>query len=139
MNFVQNLKWGLRWGLTMAAGFTAIGVVATIGASFDPTPRNGPPLLSLIGFYFVAGTCGGVILGLLRPVTRHKAGAMMVGTVLAGVCLALLARIYVVKDSWTMVDTIGVVLYSLVTGPIATLMIWKGMVRKGSDSSQPEV
>jgi len=105
-NLLKNLKWGLRWGLTMAVGFTVIGVVATIGASLDATPRNDPSLLSLVGFYFLAGTVGGLLLGLLRPITRYKVGAMAVGTALAAVSISLLARIYVVTDGWTLVDTI---------------------------------
>ena len=118
----------------MAVGFTAIAIVATIAASFDPTPRNDPSLASLIGFYFVAGIVGGLLLGLLRPVIRYKAGAMFVGTAVAAVSISLLARMFVVTDGWTPVDTILVALYSLVTGPVATLLIWHGRARKGKMS-----
>ena len=138
MNLVRNLKWGLRWGLIMAVGFTAIGVVATILASFDQTPRNDPSLVSLVGFYFLAGACGGLLLGLLRPITRSKVGAMFVGTALAAVSLGLLARIYVVTDGWTVVDTIGVAIYSLVTGPVGALMLWHVSERKGNAGSEQQ-
>jgi multisubunit Na+/H+ antiporter MnhG subunit len=137
MNVGRNLKWGLRWGLIMAVGFTAIGVVAGIGASFDPTPRNDPSLVSLVGFYFLAGTCVGLLLGLLRPLTQSKAGAIVVGTALAAISIGLLARIYVVTDGWTLVDTIGVAMYSLVTGPVAASIIWHVRERSRSAPSDP--
>jgi hypothetical protein len=137
INLVKNLKWGLRWGLTMAVGFTAIGVLAAIAASFDPVPRNDPSLLSFVGFYFLGGSVGGLLLGLLRPITRYKAGAMFVGTALAAVSLGLLARIFVITDGWTRVDTVLVALYSLVTGPVATLMIWEVRARRSTVSSNP--
>jgi peptidoglycan/LPS O-acetylase OafA/YrhL len=139
MNLVRNLKWGLRWGLIMAVGFTVIGIVATIGASFDPTPRNDPSLASFIGFYFLAGIVGGLLLGLLRPVTRSKVGAMLVGTAVAAVSIGLLARMFVVTDGWTLVDTIGVALYSLVTGPVATLLLLNVRSRRGKESSDPPI
>jgi hypothetical protein len=134
MNLLKNLKWGARWGLTMAVGFMAIAIVATIGASFDRTPRNDPSLASFVGFYFVAGIVGGLLLGLFRPVIRYKAGAIFVGTAVAAVSISLLARMFVVTDGWTLVDTILVALYSLVTGPVATLLIWHGRSRKGKMS-----
>lgn len=130
MNLVTNLKWGLRWGLTIAVAFTVIAVIATIAASFDPAPRNDRSLASFVGLYFLAGTCGGLVLGLLRPITKYKVGAMFLGTIVAALCLGLLARVYVVTDGWTLIDTIGVVFYSLVTGPVATLMIWQGRSRR---------
>lgn len=141
MSLVKNLKWGLRWGLIMAVGFTVIGVVATIAASFDPTPRDDPSLASLVGFYFLAGTVGGLVLGLLRPITRYKVGAMLVGTAVAAISVGLLARIYVATDGWTLVDTFLVAFYSLVAGPVATLMIWRVRARRGiasSDLSDPK-
>jgi hypothetical protein len=64
---------------------------------------------------------------------------MFVGTALAAVSIGLLARIYVVTDGWTLVDTILVALYSLVTGPFATLMIWEVRARKAKGSSDPPI
>jgi hypothetical protein len=139
MSLVKNLKWGLGWGLTMAVGFTVIGAVAAIGASLDPTPRNDPSLASFVAFYFLAGTVGGLLFGLLRPITRYKVGAMLVGTAVAAVSVALLARMFVVTDGWTLIDTISVALYSLVTGPVATLMLWKVRARRGKGSSDPPI
>ena len=119
----------------MAVGFTVIAIVATIGASFDPTPRNDPSLASFVGFYFIAGIVGGLLLGLFRPVIRYKAGAMFVGTAVAAVSISLLARMFVVTDGWTLVDTFLVAFYSLVTGPVATLMLWRVRARRSIVSS----
>jgi len=123
----------------MAVGFTVIGVVAAIVGSLDPAARNDPSLASFVAFYFLAGAVGGLLFGLLRPLTRYKAGAMLVGTAVAAVSVALLARMFVVTDGWTLFDTIAVALYSLVTGPVATLMLWKVRARRGNVSSDPPI
>jgi hypothetical protein len=119
----------------MAVAFTAIGVVATIAAAFDPAPSKGLSLLSLIGFYFLAGISGGLLLGLLRPLTVYRAGAMFVATLLVALSLSLLDFAYVIEDHWKLVDTILVAFGSLVGGPVVTLMIWQGRSRMGKVSS----
>ena len=124
MALTNNLKWGLRWGLTMAVAFTAIAVVASVAAAFDPTPRQDWSLPSFVAFYFIAGTCGGLVLGLLRPITRHKVGAMAVGTVIVAVALITMSLTLMETDSWTPVHSFLIAFGSLLGGPIATLMIW---------------
>lgn len=123
ITLLTSLKWGLRWGLTIALGFTAIGVIGSIGGYFGGKGTN-EPLANLVGFYFIAGVCAGLLLGLLRPLTKYKAGAMLVGTCVVAISLALLDYIYVATDGWKLVDTILVAFGSLVGGPVATLMIW---------------
>src|ERR1700680_491740 len=130
ISFLKNLKWGFRWGITMAVGFTAIGLIGSIGGLIDPTTKTEPSLVSLVGFYFIAGACGGLLLGLLRPITKYKVGAMFVGTAVIAICLALLDYIYVATDGWKPVDTILVAFVSLLCGPVATWMIWHVRARK---------
>jgi hypothetical protein len=126
---IENLKWGLRWGLIVAIAFTGIVVVVALVAGPPPEPSGGPTVPSLIGFYFLGGTIGGLLVGILRPVTAHKAGAIVVGTIVTAVLLTVLEYLYVMKDRWTMVDTVLVTFLSLVGGPITALMIWEGNSR----------
>lgn len=124
MTITNNLKWGVRWGWTIAIAFTGIAVVLTVAAG--PEPRGGPSLPSLIGFYFLGGTVGGLLVGLLRPITAHKAGAVFVGTLVAAALLSLLDYLFIIKDHWQTVDTELVAILSLIGGPVTTLMIWEG-------------
>jgi len=139
MSFLKNLKWGLRWGLTIAVGFTAIGLIGSIGGLIDPTAKTGPSIVSLVGFYFLAGVCGGLLLGLLRPITKYKVGAMFVGTAVFALCLALLDYIYyAATDGWKPVDTLLIALVSILCGPVGTWMIWHVRARRANSSpSQP--
>lgn len=130
MAIVKNLEWGLRWGLTIATGFTVIGLIGNFGCYLDPRASCEPSLASLVGFYFVAGVCGGFVLGLLRPITKYLAGAMVVGVLIVAICLGLLNYQYVVKDSWKVFDTIVVAIFSILLGPIAALMIRHVQSRK---------
>jgi hypothetical protein len=79
-SLLKNLKWGLRWGLIVAAAFTAIAVFVTLTAGPD---ARGLSLESLIEFYLLGGISGGLLVGALRPLTSHKAGAILVGTLVS--------------------------------------------------------
>ncbi len=138
-SILKNLKWGLRWGLTMAVGFTVIALFASIGRYLDPSAASEPSLASLVGFYFIAGICGGLLLGLLRPIAKHKTGALFIGTAVVALYLALLDYLfYAATDGWRQVDTILVVLGALFGGPAATLIIWYVRARRGTGSSGPQ-
>ena len=131
MTIINNLKWGVRWGLVVAVAFTGIAVVVAVAAG--PDPRGGPSLPSLVGFYFLGGTVGGLLVGLLRPITAHKAGAIFVGTLVTAALLSLLDYLFVIKDHWQTVDTELVTILSLIAGPVTTLMIWEGKSRLRKD------
>jgi hypothetical protein len=124
----------------MAVGFTAIGLIGSIGGYLDPTAKSEPSLASLVGFYFIAGACGGLLLGLFRPVTKYKVGAVVVGTAVVAISLGLLDYMYVATDGWKPVDTILVALVSVVAGPAGTLMIWHLRAQRGkSPSDSPDL
>ena len=132
VTIINNLKWGVRWGLIIAIAFTGIAVVVTVIAG--PDPRGGPSVLSFISFYFLGGTVGGLLVGLLRPLIAHKAGAIFVGTIVAAAVLSLLDYLFVSKDHWQTVDTELVAILSLIGGPVTTLMIWEGKARLRKDA-----
>jgi len=135
MTIIKNLKWGLRWGLIVAVAFTGMAVLVAIATGSESDPRGGPPLLNLVGFYFLGGVVGGSLLGLVRPVTAHKIGAIAVGTFVAAVLLSLLEYLFVIKDHWNSIDTFLVAFLSLIAGPVTTLMIWEGNSRIKKDAS----
>lgn len=136
ISLLKNLKWGLRWGLTIAVGFTAIALIGQLGCYLDPRANCEPSPVSLVGFYFIGGTCGGLVLGLLRPIAKYKVGEMFLGTCIVAISFALLYYMYVVTDGWKPFDTILVAVVSLVIGPIATLIIRHAYSLGGKASSE---
>ncbi len=124
---LNNLRWGLKWGVAMAAGFTVIALALTGVDSLSRTPNpNPPPLADLVGIYVLAGIGGGLIVGLLRPITKYLAGAMIVGTAIAALWISLIAvRLVVTDGSWGMVDVVLIGIYSLTTGPLAGYIFWR--------------
>ncbi len=77
----RDLQWGVGWGLWFACFYSVLAVgiyLLSGGRSFD---RQGLSLGATVGLYFGGGLTTGAIVGLLRPWTRRRVGAMLVGSV----------------------------------------------------------
>ena len=81
----ENIGWAVRWGIWMAAGFSVLALaIATIAWAGSGARMRGMNVLPLaIGTYWIGGLVGGLILGILRPITAWPLGAMLVGTLIA--------------------------------------------------------
>jgi hypothetical protein len=77
----QNLLWGVGWGLGVGAGFCLLGVVlrAVRGPKF--LHPYGITFGTLILVYLAGGAGAGAVLGLGRPLTRWRAGAIVIGII----------------------------------------------------------
>src|SRR5436190_5839394 len=63
----NNIRWGLRFGLTLAVLFSVyVGLLVVLEIK-RPFENNHIRPLALIAAYFVGGTLGGLIVGLARP------------------------------------------------------------------------
>ena len=76
---VANIRWGVWWGLRLAAFFTAVVVLEYIALGAAPFAHIGMSLLSTIGTYFVVGVTAGAVVGMLRPFTNTFYGSVSVG------------------------------------------------------------
>lgn len=76
---IQNLRWGIFWGLCGAAVYCAwVGILFLLrGAA--PFLANGTTFPATLAAYLVGGLGAGIILGLLRPFTRMVWGVALVG------------------------------------------------------------
>ena len=74
-----NLKWGLKYGLTIALVFTMIAAVSLVLVGEQAFDERGTSFLELIEFYALGGCVGGAILGLLRPLAATKLGTVFIG------------------------------------------------------------
>lgn len=73
----ENVRWGLWYGIAMACGYSAIVILIFLARGPTPFVHNGVSIVSTIAVYAVGGTLGGLILGLLRPLTRHLLGVLL--------------------------------------------------------------
>ena len=78
-----DLVWGAFFGLSLATGFAlwVIGLAVLQGSPFFS--QVGVSLWRLLGFYYGMGLALGLLSGTLRPLTRQRWGAALVGTTIA--------------------------------------------------------
>ncbi len=78
----SDIKWGLRWGLWFAVGYSLLASVLYVfqGTLLGERSRFYYPLV--IASYFLMGIIGGLLTGLLRPITHSRLGATAVGIVI---------------------------------------------------------
>jgi len=91
---MKNLIWGGAWGLFFGVIYCAIGLLLRIGRGPDFLRGYGITFGQLMLLYAAAPIAGGLVVGLARPLTRWRAGAVVVGmmaafVVVGGIMLTL--------------------------------------------------
>lgn len=81
-SFTGNLRWGIRWGLFIAASFACMAAVPAflrfVTGMNKVDGRVVPPFVHLLALYVVAGISAGLIGGTLRPLLRWWLGRRIV-------------------------------------------------------------
>jgi hypothetical protein len=92
---LQNIRWGVRGGLALALLYCAWITAVRVFGGARPFEREGVTYLGVAAAYLAIGLSAGAVVGVLRPMTRHRAGAYVVGlfagTVLSSAITALVA------------------------------------------------
>ena len=80
-SLISDVKWGIGWGLWLAAGFSLLGSALFVmqGTVLGNPSRFSFPLV-VIG-YFAMGVVGGSVVGLLRPLAQQRLGATLLGMI----------------------------------------------------------
>jgi hypothetical protein len=78
----SDIKWGLGWGLWLAAGFSILGSALFLlqGPVFGHASGFSFPLL-IVG-YVAMGLIGGLLAGVVRPLARTRIGATIIGVII---------------------------------------------------------
>jgi len=79
MKLLRNIRWGVQWGLIFAAAYVVWAVVLLAGSGTTTFEKNGTTFPAVVALYVLGGLICGAIVGALRPLTRWKAGAAIVG------------------------------------------------------------
>jgi hypothetical protein len=79
----RDARWGLKWGIGFSIALTLYATALYIVLGSEPFDRVGVPPGTTIGFYVVTSMTAGLVVALLRPLTRSRGGSMLVGTIAA--------------------------------------------------------
>lgn len=78
-SFAGRLVWGARWGAIFGLAFVLIAIGLYAVSRQDAFEAHHTSFGKMALAYFFGGVSAGVIVGLLRPLARWKAGAALVG------------------------------------------------------------
>jgi hypothetical protein len=78
-----NIRWGLGWGLAFAAFYCVIALVLNALSDGEAFPEKRVTLPQVLVLYVTCGVLAGLVVGALRPLTKTKMGATVVGTIVA--------------------------------------------------------
>lgn len=109
----------------MAAYYCAFVVLLFLVRGASPFERRGVSLGAVLLLYVFGGLSAGAIVGLLRPITRARAGAMLVGIPAAvPTVIALVVLHQGMPGSWDEATWRGVALLSGFLGSAAGFALW---------------
>ncbi len=120
-----DIKWGLGWGLWLAGGFSLLGSALFVlqGSVLGHPSRFSFPLV-ILG-YFAMGATGGLLVGILRPLTQRRVGATILGIII-GIAVYFLAGIIAVgeKDFLSLPGLVSTLVLGTVIGGICGHNTW---------------
>jgi hypothetical protein len=82
----ENIVWGLRRSMAVAAGFAAFVIVEYLLLGPRTTGRIGVTLPAILSIYVCGGLAAGIVLGVGRPWAKIRVGAVIIG-VFVGICV----------------------------------------------------
>lgn len=119
-SFAADLGWGVGWGAAYAlilSAFVACQGVLDGGAAVASHRTTVP---GVIAAYWLVGPAAGLLVGLLRPLTRTALGTAGVGA-LAGTLVY--GGIGLAKDGWTADTPVVAVVAGVLVGVPGALML----------------
>ncbi len=134
----RDLRWGIMWGLGFAAVYTFVAALIFAVEGQHPFEANDATLGEAIVGYVLGGLVGGVLLGLLRPLTARRWGAVFVG-ILVGVPAvgAVVLPIEGPPSAWDQADLFAVVVLGTILGAFGGNHYWKPASGPGDQAHPP--
>jgi hypothetical protein len=126
-SLLDNIRWGVSGGLFIAAAYCAWVIAVYILRGSAPFDRLGITLRAALGTYVAVGIVGGLIVGLLRPLTKWRPGAYFVGLV-AGTFGAsgVMAALSGPPTAWDFDEWVVVPIIAVAAAWVIGSELWKG-------------
>ena len=122
----RDLRWGIGWGLFAGFFYSLVALAIYAFQGSRPFGSRGITFASTVAVYFFGGLTAGSIVGLLRPLTRLRVGAMAVGIVAAiPACMAGVFILYGPIAQWGAREGFVVVAGSLLFGALGGWEFWE--------------
>lgn len=113
---ILRVIWGIRWGALFGIAFVAIAVVIDVLSGSSAFESHHTTFGKTAASYVSGGMAAGLVVGLMQPITRWKAGAAFVGFV-AAVPVAILFHFATHGfGPWHVSDTIMALIFCLILG-----------------------
>jgi MFS family permease len=123
---VRDVRWGIGWGLAFAVGFSLIALVSFAFGDPRQFAEMGLAPATTLGAYAFGGVVGGTLVGLLRPLTRWRAGAGLVGIVAClPLSLGFLVAMHGTPSQWTRTQVTAGLLTALLLGTACGTLWWE--------------
>lgn len=120
---LADLGRNVRWGLTQGVVFAVIACVTVTLFEIPRWQMYREQAWLVMGIYFASAIGAGAIVGVLRPLTRHLIGAMLVGIV-AAIPFGLVGSTISGSTSLKHIDWTFIAIIALPCGPLAGAIRW---------------
>jgi len=88
---LDNLRWGVRWGLWYASAFSAWVLVLSVIHRSVRWPKYGMTTWGIVGTYYLAALVVGPTVGALRPLANSRIGTFALGWIAGTLGYSLVA------------------------------------------------
>jgi hypothetical protein len=107
----ENIRWGLGWGLAMAAAFSIYVIILSFSRGSFYFEQYDTSAWTIVGAYVVAGSVAGVLAGLLRGLKLRRSSVVGSGVVI-GIVVYGIIGIVMIGLRWSSI------IPALIAGPI---------------------
>lgn len=116
------MKWGLAWALALATFFSAWVLLLAALRGSAKFEQYGMTVGEIVGAYYATAVVVGTLLGLCRPFTRTRPGAMAVGSLVG---TALYSGIGVSMDGFKPSTFLMGAIIGIPMGALLARKFWK--------------
>ena len=123
---LRNLTWGSLWGLFLGGLYSLAGSAVYVLKGSSAADPGGVSLADIVSTYLLGGMAGGAIVGLLRPLTRWRTGAAVVGVVaLTPVCMGFLYLMSGPIRNWAGAEIFALFVTAVPVGSYGGYQMWE--------------
>ena len=120
----SRARWGLSWGFRLAALFSVIALITSIGHFTEVTASYGHSPFVLVALYFVCGALGGTVLGLLRPIGKSLVGAVTLGALVGLPVFSVIFLATAASMRFGSRHFLGFLLFTLPLSTLCAAYVW---------------